>query len=268
MERTPNDEKQAEIVRLHVVEKLGAKSISRYFLGRPCRSTIIKILLKHGVYRGDEAACKPDEKRRQRVRLEESEWRNRMAACLRGLRNGQAVESIARKNGWNLRTVWSRLRVRPAYHRLRKRIERTHPDDQQRRRDGLWLSHQYPKEKKFQDAIRQILDESNASYSVEPCIKGLRVRGDFLVDSVFIECKVDVSHIGMTKALGQCWFYQTHTPYKCMLVVPDDVVPHEAWVMALQRMGAMLLNEAGFRCWVRGELSFSPVPLRAYVPGQ
>jgi hypothetical protein len=128
------------------------------------------------------------------------------------------------------------------------------------------LSKQYPKERTFQEAIRRILDDAQCSYSVEPSIKGLRVRGDFLIDSVMIECKVDVSHLGMTKALGQCWFYQTHTPHNCMLVVPDDVVPHEAWVVALRRMGATLLNESGFRCWVRGELSFSPLPLRSYAP--
>lgn len=268
MERTPNPEKQAEIVRLHVAEKLGAKAISRYFNGRPCRSTIIKILLKHDVYRGEEAACVPDEKRRQKVKLEETEKRRRLAACLRNLRNGGSVENTCRVNGWNVRSVWNHLRVLPSYHTFNRHRTRKYPDDQHRRREGLWLSHQYPKEQKFQEAIRCILDESNAAYAIEPSISGLRVRGDFLVGTVLVECKVDVSHIGMTKALGQCWFYQTHTPHKCVLVVPDDVVPHEAWVVALRHMGATLLNESGFRCWLRGELSFDPIQLRPHLPSK
>lgn len=249
-------------MRLHVVDKLGAKAITRYFSGRPCRSTIIKILLKHGVYRGDAAACVPDEKRRQKIKLEETERRHRMATCLWDLHNGGSVENTCRVNGWNVRSVWSHLRSLPAYHSFNRRRTRKCPGDLRRRRDGLWLSKLYPKEQKFQDSIRSLLDECHASYSIEPSIRGLRVRGDFLVGSVLIECKVDVSHIGMTKALGQCWFYQTHTSHKVMLVVPDDVMPHEAWVVALRRMGATLLNESGFRCWLRGELSFDPIQIR------
>lgn len=262
MNRATSLDKQTEIVRLYVTQKLGTKAISRYFNGRPSRMVIKKILIKHGVYRGEEAACKPDENRRQVVRLEEAEWRRRMAICLRALRSGGSVENTCREKGWNVRSVWNHMRSLPAYHAFNRRRIRKYPREMERRRDGLWLSKLYPKEQKFQDAIRRILDENGASYSVEPCIKGLRVRGDFLIDSVFVECKVDVSHLGMTKALGQCWFYQTHTPYKCLLVVPDDVVPHEAWVFALRRMGATLFNESGFRCWIRGELSFSPLSLR------
>jgi hypothetical protein len=265
MGRDQSTEKEAEIVRLYTDEKLGAKAIRRYFNGRPCRSTIIKILLKHGVYRGEEAACKPDEQRRERVLLDERERRRRLAGCLRALRNGESVEGICREHGWNVRSIWNHLRTLPAYHAVKRRQKRKYPDQIKARRDGLWLSQQYPKERRFQEVIREILDDAGCSYSVEPSIKGLRVRGDFLIDSVMIECKVDVSHIGMTKALGQCWFYQTHTPHSCMLVVPDDVVPHEAWVAALRRMGATLLNESGFRCWVRGELSFSQIQLRSYA---
>ena len=265
MGRMPCAEKEAEIVRLYTDEKLGAKAISRYFNGRPCRSTIIKILLKHGVYRGEEAACKPDESRRKRVLLDERERRSRLAVCLRALRKGKSVEGTCREHGWNVRSIWNHLRALPAYHAFKKRRTRKYPDQIKGRRAGLWLSKQYPKERTFQEAIRRIFDDAGCSYSVEPSIKGLRVRGDFLIDSVMIECKVDVSHLGMTKALGQCWFYQTHTPHSCMLVVPDDVVPHEAWVVALRQMGATLLNESGFRCWVRGELSFSPLLLRSYA---
>lgn len=262
MSRATSPDKQAEIVRLYVAEKLGAKAISRYFNGRPSRMVIKKILIKHGVYRGAEAACLPDEKRRQVVILEEAERRWRLATCMRALRSGGSIENTCRENGWSTRSVWNHIRSRPAYNAFTRRRTRKYPGEMERRRDGLWLSKLYPKEKKFQDAIRRILDENRASYSVEPCIKGLRVGGDFLIESVFVECKVDVSHIGMTKALGQCWFYQSHTPYKCVLVVPDDVVPHEAWAFALRRMGATLFNESGFRCWIRGELSFSPLSLR------
>ncbi len=247
---------------------MGAKAIAAYFYGRPGRSVIRRLLIRHGVYRGEAAAHTPNEDRRQVIRLEETEWRMRMAICLRGLRSGGSIENISRENGWNLRTVWNHLRELPAYHTVRKRIERKCPNDQDKRRNGLWLSKLYPKEMAFQDAIRTLLDESRAPYSVEPSIAGLRVRGDFLIGTTLIECKVDVSHIGMTKALGQCWFYQTHTPYKCVLVVPDDVVPHEAWVIALRRMGATLHNESGFRCWLRGDLSFDPIQLRPYSPNK
>ncbi len=265
MGRTPCTEKEADIVRLHTSGKLGAKAISRYFNGRPCRSVIKKILIRHGVYRGEEAAYKPDENRRRLVKLEESERRRRMAACLRALRKGGSVENTCRENGWNVRSVWNHMRALPAYDAFNRRRIRNCPGEMDRRRDGLWLSKRYPKERGFQEAIRRILDDAQCSYSVEPGIQGLRVRGDFLIDSVMVECKVDVSHLGMTKALGQCWFYQTHTSHSCMLVVPDDVVPHEAWVTALHRMGAALLNESGFRCWVRGEFSFQPLLLRNYA---
>ena len=268
MQRQPSVEKQAEIIRLYVAEKMGAKAIASYFNGRPGRSVIRRILIQHGVYRGEAAAHTPNEDRRQTIRLEEAEWRKRMAVCLRGLRRGGSIENISREQGWNVRSIWNRLSVMPAYHSFRNRRKRKHPSEQDRRRNGLWLSKQYPKEQAFQDVIRILLDESLAPYSVEPSIGGLRVRGDFLIGTMLIECKVDVSHIGMTKALGQCWFYQTHTPYTCMVVVPDDVVPHEAWVIALRRMGATLHNESGFRCWLRGDLSFDPIQLRAYPPSQ
>ena len=268
MERATSPDKQAEIVRLHVTDKLGAKAISRYFSGRPSRSVIKKILIRHGVYRGEEAACKPDENRRQRIKLEEAERRLRMAVCLRALRQGGSVENTCRENGWNVRSVWNHIRSLPAYHAFNRRRVRKCPGDLDRRRAGLWLSQQYPKERDFQDAIRRIFDECRVAYSVEPGIGGLRVRGDFLIGTVLIECKVDVSHIGMTKALGQCWLYQTHTPSRCMVVVPDDVIPHEAWVIALRRMGATLHNESGFRDWMRGELSFATVPLRSYQSDQ
>lgn len=262
MERTPCAQKEAEIVRLYTIKKLGAKAVARYYNNRPSRSTIIKILHKHGVYRGEESACKPDESRRQLIQQKEHERRDKLATCLRALRKGGSVEGVCREQGWNMRTVWSSLRTRSSYQSFKHRRIRKYPEQLKARTDGFWLSKQYPKERKFQESIRKILDEAKSSYFVEPSIKGLRVRGDFLVDSVLVECKVDVSHNGMTKALGQCWFYQTHTPYNCLLVVPDDVVPHEAWVVALRRMGATLLNETSFLCWVRGELSFDPVKLR------
>lgn len=264
MSRATSPDKQAEIVRLYVAEKLGSKAISRYFNGRPSRMVIKKILINHGVYRGEEAAYKPDENRRQRVKLEESKRRRRMAVCLRALRRGGSIENTCRENGWNIRSVWNHIRALPAYQTFKRRRITKCSGDLVRRRSGLWLSKQYPKERDFQDAIRRILDESRAAYSVEPGIGGLRVRGDFLIGNVLVECKVDVSHIGMTKALGQCWLYQTHTPHQCMVVVPDDVIPHEAWGIALRRMGASLRNESGFKEWMRGELSFVPVPLRSY----
>ena len=180
MGRTPSKKKEAEIVRLYTNEKLGAKAISSYFNGRPCRSTIIKILLKHGVYRGEEAACKPDETRRKRVLLDERERRRRMAVCLRGLRKGQSVEGTCREHGWNVRSIWNHLRSLRSYHTLRQRRARKYPDQIKARRDGLWLSKQYPKERNFQEAIRQVLDEAGCSYSIEPSIKGLRVNVETL----------------------------------------------------------------------------------------
>jgi hypothetical protein len=256
-----SDSKRLEILRLYTAEKLGAKAISSYFNGRPCRTTIKYLLIDAGVYRGEAAACRPNEPRRLQIKRDEKEWRRTLATCLWRLRKGISVEATCREQGWNVQSVWSRLRLRKSYHRFKSRQQRRYPLQMERRRDLSWVSRQYPKERQFTLAVKALLEQRRITFIEEPSIGGLRARCDFLVGQLLIECKVDASHNGLTKALGQCWFYMTHTPYRCVVAVPSDVSPHRAWVEAFHRMGVGFFNEDGLEAWLMGELDLFGTPL-------
>lgn len=79
------EEVRQQVIELHSREKLGLKAISKWFNGKPGRTTIERILRDSGVYQGPDRIAEQQKQRaerQQRVIEQEQQWRHRMKALL------------------------------------------------------------------------------------------------------------------------------------------------------------------------------------------
>ncbi|MEI7823569.1 MAG: hypothetical protein WCK55_21890 [Verrucomicrobiota bacterium] len=109
---------EPEIIRLHVEEKMGTRAISTYFSGTPSGPGVRKILIRNGVYRGNETfrqQIRDSNERKARRIKEEKDKRHRMAVCLWQLRKGTGIEATCKQYGWSKGIIWNALGQRASY---------------------------------------------------------------------------------------------------------------------------------------------------------
>jgi len=243
--RIYTEEVQQKVIELHTREKLGLKAISKWFNGKPGRTTIERILREAGVYQGPQRMLEQHKQRadrQQRVIEQEKQWRHRMAVCLWNLRNGVGIETSCHQNGWKPTSVWNHIRERKAYHQLRCRLDNQVISERFIQRECGWVSSAFPREGKFCDEIALRLEQIGIPYLREAQVGGTRYRADFVIKETVIEAKVDTTHNQMKKCIGQCWLY-LHFGFKNILVViPDDVRLDSTIEDALKRMGVQIVR--------------------------
>jgi hypothetical protein len=172
--------------------------------------------------------------------------RHKVAVCLWRLRRGIGVETTCKANGWNRRSIWNSIVHSPAYQKFRLRRKRKWPQNRINHRKYEWVSRRYPLEGLFLDRIEEILREHGIIYKREPRVKAGLCRADFRTPQTLIECKTDVTTMGLNKALGQCWIYKAVAGEDCIIVMPDDVHPRYEWLMAFEKMGVRVFSESSF----------------------
>ena len=236
-------EKEEEIVRLYRLEHMGLRAISRYFSGRPTGPGIRAILIRRGVYRGEDAVDRQllqSKERRRRIVIREKEMRHRIAVCLWGLRKGTAVETRCRQQGWNAKSIWNDLGRRKSYRRFVVRRKRKWPD---KRAVGKQYSRSYIAESRFQDFIESILQSLHLKYIRECRLEGSRTRVDFkLADGSFIECKVAVNSGQTYEFIGQAFHYRKFTD-KIILCVPADIEMRKDLHALIAEIGVVVCTE-------------------------
>ena len=238
-------DKQDEIVRLYLHEKLGLRAIARYFSGRPTITGIRNILIGRGVYRGSEVIDEQtarSQARRLAVVASEKETRHRIAVCLWKLRGGTGVETTCRKNGWNQKSIWNVLGARASYRRFKARQPLRWPD---KRACGKHYSRIFTREKTFQDAISKMLTAANISHVRECRLPSSRTRVDFkLPNNTFVECKVGVNAGQVYEFIGQATHYRGFAN-RVILCIPSDVKIREDLHAIIAEMDILICNEQG-----------------------
>jgi hypothetical protein len=237
-------DKEEEIVRLYRLEHLGLRAISRYFSGRPTTPGIRAILIRRGVYRGEDAVARQllqSKERRRRIVIREKETRHRMAVCLWGLRTGTGVETTCRQQGWNAKSIWNDLGRRKSYRQFVVQRKRKWPD---KRAVGKQYSRSYIAESRFQDFVEGILQSLHLKYIRESRLDGSRTRVDFkLADGSFIECKVAVNSGQTYEFIGQAFHYRKFTD-KIVLCVPADIEMRKDLHALITEMGVAVCTES------------------------
>jgi hypothetical protein len=241
-----------KVIQLHTVEKLGIKAISKWFNGRPGKTTIERILRDAGVYEGPQRIREQQKQRadrQQRVIEQEKKWRHRMAVCLWNLRKGIGVETTCHQNGWPAKTIWNHLKERPSYRKARSKLEVKSSSVRPRQKKFGWVSKQYPRETMFLEALASRFEEHGIGYEKEPRIGATRYRADFSALGHLIECKVDLSHTAIKSCLGQCWIYRILQELPIVIIIPDDVDTKHPFPEALNMMNIQLLRESELQKW-------------------
>ena len=172
--------------------------------------------------------------------------RHKVAVCLWQLRKGVGVETTCKANDWHRRSIWNSIVHSPAYQKFRLRRKRKWPQNRINHRKYEWVSRRYPLEGLFLDRLEEILREHGIIYEREPRVKAGLCRADFRTPQTLIECKTDVTTMGLNKALGQCWIYKAVAGEDCIIVMPDDVHPRYEWLMAFGKMGVRVFSESSF----------------------
>jgi hypothetical protein len=238
-------DKEEEIVRLYVCEKLGLRAITRYFSGHPTTTGVRNILIARGVYRSNEVL---DEQaalsrvRRTAVVAREKESRHRVAVCLWKLRRGTAVERTCRENGWSRPSITLVLGTRNSYKRFKAR-QRSRWSD--KRVPGKHYSRIFPRENAFQDAISKMLTAASIGHIRECGLPEVRTRVDFkLTDNTFLECKVSVNAAQVYGFIGQAAHYRGFAK-RVILCIPSDVQIRADLYAIITGMGVSICNEQG-----------------------
>ena len=190
------------------------------------------------------------------------EHRHKVAVCLWQLRKGIGVETTCKGNGWNRRSIWNSIAHSPAYQNFRQRRKRKWPQNRINHRKYEWVSRHYPLEGLFLNRMEEILREHGILYNREPRVKAGMCRADFRTSHTLIECKTDVTTMGLNKALGQCWIYKAVAGEDCIIVMPDDVHPRCEWLMAFEKMGVRVFSESSFVQMLSGCLPLDSVTPR------
>lgn len=259
--------KEPEIVRLHTEEKWGTRAISKYFSGSPSGPAVREILIRNGVYRGNETYQKQiqDSQKRKALLLQEAKvQRHRIATCLWLLRKGIGVETTCRQNGWSKSSVWNALAERRSYKKFKAR---RNPKWKDKRIYGRQYSRMFPKEALFQNAITKVLKNSGAIFVVEARLAGTRTRVDFkLSDGTFVELKVGLSSGQCYEFIGQAVHYRKHTK-RIVLCIPSDIQFRRDLHELIVELGVIICNENTLAVVLRGELppaeSNQVIPQRA-----
>ena len=124
-------DKEQEIVRLYTGERMGLRAISRYFNGRPSIAGVRKILIRHSAYRPEDALARQrarSHERRSAIIAHEKTTRHRMAVCLWNVRRGVGIETMCRREGWNVKSIWNDLSRRKSYRAFASQRKRKWPD--------------------------------------------------------------------------------------------------------------------------------------------
>ena len=221
--------KDAEAVDLYTKKKRGIRSIA-WWQGR--KSAVVRRgLIRAGVYRPNQkhngtakAGTGPHSKilQRQRVQQKKTEWRHRLAVCLRHLRHGTAVEATCHRNNWNPTGVWNHLRKNDTYQKWRI----IHPGGvksvlaYRNLQTFGWRSRKYPSELAFRDAIKPLLPFGS---SPEKKLTHSRSRADFEIDrSVLVECKISTRSVSFFRAIGQAIHYKLRERKQVWIVLPGE----------------------------------------------
>jgi hypothetical protein len=258
-------DKEERIVHLYRREHMGLRAISRFFSGRPTIQGIRAILIRRGIYRGEDAVDRQllqSEERRRRIVLRERETRYRIAVCLWRLRKGTGVETTCRQEGWNAKSIWNDLGRRKSYRRFVIRRKRKWPD---KRAIGKQYSRSYIAESRFQDFIEGILQSLHLKYVRECRLAGSRTRVDFKLDNgSFIECKVAVNAGQTYEFIGQAFHYRKFTD-KIVLCVPDDIEMRKDLHALITEMGVAVCTEFTLAQYLGG--SFLNLPsIQVFAP--
>ena len=244
--------KEEEIVRLYKNEHMGLRAISRYFSGRPTIVGIRTILIRRGVYRGEDAVGRQllqSEERRKRIVLREKETRHRLAVCLWNLRKGTGVETTCRQRGWNVKSIWNDLGQRKSYRAFTQRRKKKWPD---KRAVGKHYSRKYLTEPAFQDVVEGTLQSLRVEYIRECRLPGCRTRVDFkLADNTFVECKVAVNSGQTYEFIGQAFHYRKFTD-TIILCTPDDIEMRKDLHSIIIEMGVIACTESKLAQYLRG----------------
>lgn len=258
-------DKEEEIVRLYVQSRMGLRTLSKYFNGRPSIAGVRRILLRHNVYRPDivlddqTARC---EARRAEILLREKTARHRMAICLWNLRKGLGVETTCRREGWNVKSIWNDLGRRKSYRAFALRRKRKWPD---KRAVGKHYSRKYLTESTFQDTIEGILQSLRLQYIRECKLVDCRTRVDFkLADNSFIECKVAVNSGQTQKFIGQAVHYKEFTE-RIILCVPADVQMRSDLNALVTKLGVIVCTEFTLTQCLSSD-SVPPLPVAVSPP--
>ena len=262
--RIYTEEIRQKVIELHTREKLGLKAISKWFNGKPGRTTIERILRDAGVYQGQDRIAEQQKQRaerQQRVIEQEKQWRHRMAVCLLNLRSGIGVETTCHQNSWPAKSIWNYLRNRPSYLKTRSKIGVKALSVRPRQKKFGWVSKQYPRETMFLGAVAKRLKQFGVNYETEPRIGATRYRADFSALDHLLECKVDLSHTAIKSCLGQCWIYRTLQELPIVIIIPDDVDARTPFPQALSMMNIQLLRESELQKWSQRAIQESSYPI-------
>src|SRR5439155_19483190 len=167
-----------------------------YFSGPHSTHVVREILIRHGVYRGNEVFEKQKRDSRERRALiivaekeRQRQQRHQTATCLWHRRKGVGVETTCKENRWSVKSIWNYLAKSASYKRFVARQKRIWPD---KRKYGNSYIRTFPKESIFHTHITGLLNEARLGF-VKECrlTPHSRTRIDFkLEDGTFIECKV------------------------------------------------------------------------------
>ena len=246
--------KEAEIVRLHVEERMGLRAISKHFSGRPTTPSVRNILIRNGVYHGNEVyqqQIRESNGRKARHIEDEREKRHRIAVCLWRLRKGTGVEATCKRHGWSKGSIWNALGKLESYKKFKARQKSKWVD---KRSYGKQYSRKFPKEAEFQRAIEEIIKKAGIGLTMEARLHGARTRVDFkLDDSTFVELKVGLSSGQCYEFIGQAFHYRKHAK-KIVLCIPSDIQFRRDLYELIIELGVVVCNENNLVRVIEGEL--------------
>ena len=263
--------KEPEIIRLHVEEKMGTRAISKHFSGRPSSPGVREILIRNGVYHGNETykrQIQESEERKARHIKEERDrkhlQRHRMAVCLWQLRKGTGIEATCNQHGWSKSHIWNVIGHRVSYTKFKARKKAKRID---KRRRGKEHSRKYPKEAVFQSVIEEILKNADIGFVTESRLRGAMTRVDIkLDDGTFVELKVGLRSGQCYEFIGQAFHYRRHAK-RIILCIPSDIQFRQDLYELVVELGVILCNETTIAGVLDGELplvaSNQVIPQRA-----
>lgn len=245
---------EPEIIRLHVEEKMGTRAISAYFSGSPSGPGVRKILIRNGVYRGNEIyrqQIRGSKERKTRIVTEEKDKRHWVAVCLWQLRKGIGIETTCKQHGWSKSIIWNALTEHESYTRFKARHK---PKWADKRTYGKQYSRRFPKEAVFKRFIEEILTNAGIHFVPESRLRGAMTRVDIkLEDGTFVELKVGLSSGQCYEFIGQAFHYRKHAR-RIILCIPSDIQFRRDLYELIVELNVILCNETTIVGVIDGEL--------------
>ena len=249
---------EPDIIRLYVEEKLGTRAISKYFSGRPTSPGVREILIRNGVYHGEETyqrQIRDSEERKARHLKDERELKrerkHRLAVCLWGLRKGMGVETTCKQNGWSKANIWNYLARRKSYRKFKAHRKTKWPD---KRSSGKHYSRKFPSEAVFQGVIEGIVKNAGVRFVSQARLCDAMTRVDIkLEDGTFVELKVALNARGSYEFIGQAFHYRKHAK-RIILCIPSDIEFRRDLYELIVELGVIVCNEETIAAVLDGEL--------------